>query len=157
MSSIPEQSIRNISKNLYIGDFMASINCSELVQHGITHILVCGKELCCRYPDRFVYKQILVDDSPSQPIYKSFEESYQFIQRGMRQGCVLVHCAQAKSRSVTIILSFLMKSQHLKFKKAFDLLRKRHPQAEPNSGFRRQLIEYEKTIGVDEGCMNSIF
>ena len=136
---------------------MASINCNELLQYNITHILVCGKELCCRYPDRFEYKHILVDDSPSQPISESFDEAYQFILRGVRQGRVLVHCAQAKSRSVTIIISFLMKSQKREFNKVFESLKKKHPQANPNSGFKRQLIEYEKKIGVNEGCMNNIF
>lgn len=150
------QNLNFVSHNLYIGDYLSSINLSTLLQYNITHILVCGKELSCKFPDSINYKYLEIEDVTTYPIKDHFEEAYLFILRGTRKGRVLVHCAQAISRSATIVICFLMKSQKIRFQKAFDLLKKRHPQACPNSGFRKQLEEYEKEIGVG-GCISGIF
>jgi protein-tyrosine phosphatase len=153
MSYLTVDSIRSISPKLYIGDYLASLNYNILLQLNITHILVCGEELTCRFPKTFTYKHLKIDDSPVQSLKEYFEEAYQFIQKGMQKGKVLVHCAQAKSRSVSMVLSYLMKSQKLRFTQAFSLLKKKHPQADPIPAFRQQLLQYEKEILPDSSCM----
>jgi protein-tyrosine phosphatase len=150
------ESLKIVGKNLYIGDYLSSLNLNVLLQHNITHVLVCGTELSCKFTDRITYKHLKIEDISTYPIKEHFEEAYLFIFKGTQKGRVLVHCAQAISRSVTIVISYFMKAQRLKFQKAFDVLKKRHPQAKPNQGFRKQLIEYEKDIGLG-GCMNCIF
>lgn len=43
---------------------------------------------------------------------ESFEECYRFIKDGMETGTgVLVHCFAGKSRSATIVISYLMREQ----------------------------------------------
>ena len=129
-----------------IGDFMNSINYKALIANNITHILVCGEELACRYPEEFTYKKLRIDDTPDTSIREYFQEVYEFINGGIKSGNVLVHCAQAKSRSASMILAYLMKRKNIKFKKALEILKKSHPSANPNSGFAMQLMEYEKEI-----------
>ncbi|OMJ82090.1 hypothetical protein SteCoe_17309 [Stentor coeruleus] len=146
-----------VEKNLYIGDILTSINYKTLTQYNITHILVCGEELSCRYPNEFTYMHIPIRDTPSTSIREYFEEVFMFISKGQRKGSVLVHCAQARSRSASMVLSYLMKSRQVKYKKALEILKKNHPQAEPNPGFRNQLIQYEKEVAKPSGCMSTLF
>ena len=46
-----------ISERLYIGEIFTSLNRNDLEHYNITHILVCGQELSCRFPEEFTYKK----------------------------------------------------------------------------------------------------
>ena len=152
------ENFTQIEDKLYLGDFFTSINYQVLIDYNITHILVCGEELSCRYPEEFTYKKLSIQDTPTTSIKEHFEDVYKFINNGMKRGSVLVHCAQAKSRSVSMVISYIMKKNRIRFSKAFEILKKHHPQAEPNSGFKQQLIQYEREIVIkNTGCINSIF
>jgi protein-tyrosine phosphatase len=48
------------------------------------------------------------------------------------------------SRSATILIAFLMKEYKLRFKEAFEMVAKKRKCVDPNEGFRKQLLEYEK-------------
>ncbi|GBG81190.1 hypothetical protein CBR_g31863 [Chara braunii] len=52
---------------------------------------------------------------------------------------VLVHCFAGVSRSASVVVAYLMKKEKLSFKEAFLSLKKVHPHACPNQGFREQL------------------
>lgn len=49
-------------------------------------------------------------------------------------GAVLVHCHEGKSRSVTLLLAFLMLSRGLTLSEALAHMRAVHPKASPNAG-----------------------
>lgn len=150
--------IKKIDENLFIGDYMVSINYNILTQYNISHILVCGEELSCRYPRDFKYKHLMIADTPSTQISDYFQEVYEFIKDGLLNGCVLVHCAQARSRSVSMIISYIMKSKQISFKKAFEMLKKKHPIADPNQGFKKQLVNYEQVLFKKRSsCTDSLF
>ncbi|OMJ70753.1 hypothetical protein SteCoe_31202 [Stentor coeruleus] len=151
------ENFSQVEKNLYIGDLLTSIDYNTLLKYNINFILVCGEELSCRYPQDFTYKHLPIKDTPSTPIDQYFDDAFKFISIGLKRGSVLVHCAQARSRSVSIILSYLMKSRQIKYSKALEILKKHHPQAEPNSGFHKQLLQYEREVVKSSSCMNSIF
>jgi atypical dual specificity phosphatase len=150
-------SFDKVDERLYIGDYFASLNYAVLVDNNITHILVCGEELSCRYPQEFAYKHLKIKDDSGTSISEYFDEVFIFISRGRKLGGVLVHCAESKSRSASMVLSYLMKSRQIRYKKAFKMLKKIHPLAQPNNGFIRQLIEYERKILVNQSsCFKSI-
>lgn len=50
------------------------------------------------------------------------------------------------SRSVSVVIGFLMADRHLSFADAYDLVKKARPAAQPNEGFRRQLLVYEEDL-----------
>lgn len=151
-------SFNQVGEKLYIGDYFTSINYNALIQKNITHILVCGEELICRYPEEFTYRQFKIQDTSSTSIEQYFEEAYEFINEGKKRGSVLVHCAQARSRSASMVISYIMKKDQVNFKKALETLKKSHPQTSPNPGFIKQLKNYETRIELRKSsCMNSIF
>jgi len=62
------------------------------------------------------------------------------------QGAVLVHCIQGKSRSATLVIAYLMWSQQMTFRDAMAIVKERRSLAEPNSTFKRELLEYEEIL-----------
>lgn len=61
----------------------------------------------------------------------------------MGEGTVLVHCHAGISRSVAIVLAYLMHMRKISVQDALNLIRSRRPIADPNSGFMHQLELYE--------------
>ena len=62
-----------------------------------------------------------------------------FIQNGLTNGNVLVHCAQGKSRSSTIVVAYVMASMKLSWEKALEYVQERRKMAQPNPGFLKRL------------------
>jgi protein-tyrosine phosphatase len=158
MAYLGSDNLNLVVQNLYIGDYLMSINYEALTRKSITHILICAEELSPRFPESFNYKKLMIDDDPNYPIRHYFEEAFEFISTGLKKGAVLVHCAQGRSRSVSIILMYLMRSKRLTLKKALLYLKERHKYADPNPGFLIQLKQYQKMLNIQKSfCFNSIF
>mmetsp|Transcript_35386 Transcript_35386/g.80843 ORF Transcript_35386/g.80843 Transcript_35386/m.80843 type:complete len:139 (-) Transcript_35386:27-443(-) len=79
-------------------------------------------------------------DDLSQEIGPHVATGVPFISAKLSEGKgVLVHCAQGKSRSSTLVVAYLMKTQGLSADKALELVRAQRPIAEPNTNFMTQL------------------
>ncbi|CAH9076965.1 unnamed protein product [Cuscuta europaea] len=135
-----------IEEGLYLGSFGAAENRSELKSLNITHILTVSNSLSSLYPNDFAYKTISVSDKGDVDIAQYFEECFEFIEEGKRSGGVLVHCFLGRSRSVTIVLAYLMKKHGMSLALALEHVRKGRKEAWPNSGFIAQLKDLEKTL-----------
>ncbi|CAI2184663.1 11746_t:CDS:1 [Funneliformis geosporum] len=93
------------------------------------------------------YLKIDIADDPSSDIYKHFCECIGFIENAKStNGHVYIHCQAGISRSVTIVIAYLMSSQKISYKQAFDLIKEKRPIAKPNHGFIKQLREFEKEV-----------
>ena len=71
--------INEISNGIYLGNQQASRNLELLNSKGITHILICSKDLIQHFPNIFIYKQIEIEDYPDVNITDKFEEAFKFI------------------------------------------------------------------------------
>lgn len=67
----------------------------------------------------------------------------------------LVHCHAGKSRSVTIVIAYLMKKFTWTVNKAYTEVKKRRPRAKPNDAFVVQLKNYHKKLypNIDESTV----
>uniref|UniRef100_A0A671SCJ1 Dual specificity protein phosphatase 5-like n=1 Tax=Sinocyclocheilus anshuiensis TaxID=1608454 RepID=A0A671SCJ1_9TELE len=62
------------------------------------------------------------------------------------EGKVLVHCEAGISRSPTICMAYIMKTQRLRLEQAFDVIRQRRAIISPNFSFMGQLLQFESEV-----------
>lgn len=141
------------------GIFLSSIeplndNVNFKEQHNITHILsVLPGPIPHDYAKDYVHKQIEVYDEPTANIIDFFPETNKIIESALfpagstaekHRGCILIHCSQGVSRSVTVIMAYLMQKYKLSQEQARHAVQRKSSDACPNSGFEKQLDLYAK-------------
>lgn len=63
---------------------------------------------------------------------------------------MLVHCAAGRSRSASVVISYLMKLNKWSLNKSIEYVQKMREIVEPNPGFKLQLRMYEKMLNDNE-------
>ncbi|KAH7522383.1 hypothetical protein FEM48_Zijuj07G0132500 [Ziziphus jujuba var. spinosa] len=136
-----------IEEGLFLGSVGAANNKDALKALNITHILTVAKSLGPAYPNDFVYKVVNVMDKEEENLKQYFDECFNFIEEAKRMGGgVLVHCFVGRSRSVTIVVAYMMRKHGMSLSQALDHVKSRRQQASPNAGFISQLEDYEKSL-----------
>ncbi|KDP40107.1 hypothetical protein JCGZ_02105 [Jatropha curcas] len=136
-----------IEDGLFVGSVGAANNKDKLKSKNVTHILTVANSLAPAHKNDFVYKIIGVADKEDTNLIQYFDECFNFIEEAKRQGGgVLVHCFVGRSRSVTVVVAYLMRKHGMSLSQALQHVKSRRPQASPNSGFILQLQEFEKSL-----------
>ena len=143
--------MRGLKSNVHVCMFVGAVDVIHdinlLENHKVTHILNVTTMAMVDFPDRFIYKHVSITDLPETNIVASFDECFLFIDSARQsEGCVLVHCMAGVSRSATIVIAYLMKSEGMTFRAAFDHVKQRRPCICPNEGFQRQLKEFGEQL-----------
>ncbi|EQC31458.1 hypothetical protein SDRG_11056 [Saprolegnia diclina VS20] len=146
-----------IQPHVYLGSIGAGANYEALVRLRISHILVVSETIVFPFKDKpegFVYERVAIADVPSASIEAHFAASNAFIERATSSGGnVLVHCFAGKSRSVTLILAYLVAHHGYSLDGALAHVRSLRPQAQPNQGFMRQLetyVEQQRALSLEK-------
>ncbi|KAF6726532.1 Dual specificity protein phosphatase 5 [Oryzias melastigma] len=96
---------------------------------------------------QYEYKWIPVEDSHMADISSHFQEAIEFIDHiKQSKGKVLVHCEAGISRSPTICMAYMMRTQHLRLDAAFDIIKQRRTVISPNFSFMGQLLQFESEV-----------
>jgi len=136
-----------IVPKVYLGSMLPSQDMKLLQKLSIEYVLNMAEELPNAFPDSFNYLKISLSDEPTTNIAVFFEASIAFIVDAKYNGVgILVHCAAGASRSVSIVLAYLMKEERMTFKEAFRHTKQKRIGICPNRGFLQQLLNYEKSI-----------
>ncbi|CAN6468628.1 unnamed protein product [Victoria cruziana] len=141
----------SITGNLFIGGALAARSVHTLQYLGITHVLcLCSNEVGqadTQFHELFEYNNFSICDTDDAEINNLFEVCSDFIEHAeLSGGKILVHCFEGKSRSVTVVLAYLMLRKHLTLLEAWNELKKVHNRAQPNDGFKRILLELDKKL-----------
>lgn len=137
-----------ILPHLYLGCRKVAACLPSLKANGITNVL----NVTSSIPNKFVaagltYKQIAVEDSHDVNMLQHLPEAFAFIENARISGeRVLVHCHAGMSRSVTVILAYLMKFFNHTLDSAYEHVKQRKSDISPNFSFMGQLLEYECTL-----------
>eukprot|EP01080_Neovahlkampfia_damariscottae_P001339 gene1339-11421_t len=132
---------------LYLGSQTFAKNQTFLQKLGVTHIVNATTEVENYFPQSITYLKLKIEDNEFCDIEKCFGTSHQFIQEVFEYGgVVLVHSFAGISRSVTIVISYLMKCQKMTLRQAFDSVKKSRKEMQPNETFFKILLEYEKKL-----------
>ncbi|XP_047977974.1 dual specificity protein phosphatase 1-like isoform X2 [Salvia hispanica] len=136
-----------IEDGLFLGSLGAANNKTALKALNVTHILTVAHSLIPSHPNDFVYKIIQVRDTEDVKLSQYFDECFAFIDEAKASGGgVLVHCFLGRSRSVTIIIAYLMFKHGMSLSEAVEHVRVKRPTMCPNQGFISQLEEYAKFL-----------
>jgi len=98
--------------------------------------------------DPFVRLFLPVEDIESEDIGQHFDECRLFITEGLAQGKVFMHCSDGHSRSVAMVLSFLVQREKTSVAQLLVGVREKMPSANPRVGFIDQLRSLEQRLGL---------
>lgn len=101
----------------------------------------------------FIFHGIPAMDMFTFKLIQYFDEACDFIgkaigtkETGKKNGKIFVHCKEGVSRSVSLVLAYLVRDQDMELKDAVRLVRSKR-EILPNEGFLQQLIEYSVKLG----------
>ncbi|KAL3507979.1 hypothetical protein ACH5RR_033361 [Cinchona calisaya] len=144
-----------IEEGLYLGSLGAANNKTALKSLNVTHVLTVANSLPPAHPNDFVYKIVDIPDREDTNISQYFDDCFEFIDGANRKGgAVLVHCFVGRSRSVTVVVAYLMKKHGMSVSQALEHVKSKRPVASPNSGFMLQLQNFEKTLQGSQSTSN---
>lgn len=140
--------VNKVLPGLYLGNFKDARDREQLARHNITHILSIH-DSAAPLLQEMTYLCIPAADLPTQNLTQYFKESISFMHesRLKGEGC-LVHCLAGVSRSVTLVMAYLMTVTGLGWQDALSAVRVARPCAGPNMGFLRQLEDFESTQAI---------
>ncbi|CAE7366367.1 DSPTP1B [Symbiodinium natans] len=142
---------------LFLGGQLAASSLEGLQQLGITHIMNCCERVPCKFRSRITYKVVAVMDTKSSDIREFIPEALAFIDEVVANGGkILVHCMVGASRSVALVLAWLVARCRMPLKQAFQEVRAKRHQARPNRSFCEQLMQFEKVIATWVCCSAAV-
>ena len=91
------------------------------------------------------FKFIPMRDSIEENLLDKYEAAFPFIDRANESDeNILIHCSHGVSRSVAIVIAYLIREQGFTFERAFSLIKTKRSIANPNLGFISQLQQLSK-------------
>ncbi|CAE7255975.1 MKP1 [Symbiodinium natans] len=124
------------------GQFAATA--PELRRTGVTHVLNCSEKVPFQTSVQTCNMPVFLEDEADEELSRVLETAVTFLDEvRQRGGRCLVNCRKGKSRSVSIVLAYLVLRQGCSLQEAWHLVKTQRAVARPNSGFRRQLRQME--------------
>lgn len=156
-SSSADFIINQVLPRLFISDDMSARNKTVLNKYKITHILNLTTNIPNKFEPDIKYLKFVIFDFETQNISQYFSESFEFIESALKENDtnrVLVHCNAGISRSASFVIAYMLQKRLYKcYKDAYNHLKKARPVIEPNRGFEKQLINFEKRMRKNNrGC-----
>ena len=137
-----------ILPHLYLSCRKAASNRVGLTANNISRILnVTSEESEYQHLDGFSCFQIAVEDSHEVDMLQYLPNAFAFIEEARNSNeKVLVHCHAGMSRSVTVVIGYLMKFYGHTLNTAYDFVRQKKSNISPNFSFLQQLIQFESSL-----------
>ncbi|XP_008418137.1 dual specificity protein phosphatase 1 [Poecilia reticulata] len=138
---------------LYLGSAYHASRKDMLDMLGITALINVSSNCPNHFEDSFLYKSIPVEDNHKADISSWFNEAIEFIDSVRNNGGrVFVHCQAGISRSATICLAYLMRTNRVKLDEAFEFVKQRRSIISPNFSFMGQLLQFESQVLASSTC-----
>ncbi|KAF8605259.1 phosphatases II [Ceratobasidium sp. AG-I] len=143
--------ITPILPGLYLSSLVAARNPATLADLGITHIVT-----ILDFPVSFSpwtgHRLVLnLSDGTDSDLLSRLDECVDFTQGGIEGGGkVLVHCMQGLSRSVCVVVGFMIRVEGVSADAGLKTVKEKRGNIQPNEGFKKQLKEYERRVKCGE-------
>ncbi|CAD8082978.1 unnamed protein product [Paramecium sonneborni] len=133
---------------IYLGNIDAAQDSQLLNQFKIGAVL---QILDQSVPVQGAYKLwIMAEDSEDFPLHKYFDQCIRFIENQSKKTNVLIHCYAGISRSAAIVAAYIMQKYNWSVNQSILHIQNKRRIVSPNSGFMKQLREFEKKLSNKE-------
>lgn len=133
---------------LYLGG--AEVTADELRAVGITHVVrVLENTMHVVLPEDELHSifSVQVADVQNTDLRPFFPQMCNFVAEALKHGGkVYVHCAQGRSRSCTMVLSYLISEEKMSLRDAWVHVLQRRDVSAINNGFLAQLVDLDEAI-----------
>lgn len=139
---------------LFLGSRTVAQKLSTLHYCKITHILNCVGSICPEsFPNDFSYRTLWLEDKPNEDLSCILYDVFDYIEEIQRQSGsrLFLHCCQGVSRSVALVIAYLMWKEHKSFDDAYAFVKAARCVASPNIGFVVQLMQWQSKIQTPPG------
>ena len=154
--SYNEFSADNVIDNIYIGNIYDAHNTDKLNDLNIKNVISAVTGFDNIYDDSFNHLSLNLIDNEDQNIIHYFEITNHYIDNIISKNIssssqynknkILIHCICGVSRSVTILLAYIIKKYNYTPQYALKLVKKKRNIANPNPNFMKQLWTYYEEI-----------
>jgi protein-tyrosine phosphatase len=129
-----------VNENLYLGNIYNSADIETLKSNKITMIVNVSKTISNYFTNDFKYINIKIDDINDERFGEELMETVDNIKEEInKNGNVFVHCLMGSSRSVTVVLTYLIKYENKTLDEAYTYLKNIRPTININKTFYEQL------------------
>jgi protein-tyrosine phosphatase len=148
---IANNSMNEIIDGIYIGDIYSASNYNNLEKNNIKSIVCCVVGIDDLYPKYIDYLNLDLIDNCDENITRVFDVSNKFIESNIKDNKkILIHCIAGVSRSVTLLIAYLIKNYDYNPEKALEIIKKHRNIANPNENFMKQLHKYYTDIQLSK-------
>ena len=136
---------------LYLSNYKAASNISELEKNNIKYIINCSGDVCENVCNYINYLTLYLKDNTKENIECVFYKCIDFINKCKKENKkLLIHCFQGISRSATIAIAYLIYNNKMNVDKAFNFIQKKRKIINPNLNFFLQLELFYKRLNNKE-------
>ena len=134
----------------WINNFIKISGCcflnETLKSKGIKYVLNVSQTPSLQYSD-IIHLDIPMMDDKTQNILLHLPKAFEFIDYvNDNNGKILVHCQAGISRSVSIVMAWIIWKQKITVDETFEIIKLHRPQASPNLNFWIQLNKFYTTM-----------
>lgn len=132
-----------ICQGLFLGNQESAQNPFFIQSRKITHIINSASKDCTSSFPGVQHHYIPLSDEIDASITPYLSTSVNFIKKAHKEGgSVLSHCEQGLSRSVSIVIAYLISEKGMTYRSALNKILEVRPQAQPNPTFAKELQEF---------------
>jgi len=132
--------------HIFLGSLAAANNVYILEKYDVKHVLSFldfSPQLTC--PDKFSYTLFFMHDNVQQDILSSIRKAIPMIEiAAQKKENVFIHCHMGISRSVSVVIAWLMWKKNMSFEHALQMVKRHRYFAQPNFNFCNQLAQWER-------------
>jgi len=142
------EDVSEILEFLFLGAKAVSEDYECLNGLGISCVVNCTTDCRNMFEEQGLqYFLVNVKDDINAEIFPFLGPAADFIENARQSNRkALVHCNMGMSRSSSIVLAYLMQHQRMCLAKALRLTKERRAMVSPNSGFMKQLLDFERSL-----------
>jgi len=149
--------MQEILPGVFLGPYGSAKDRNELMNKGITHVLIVRstleRRLDPKFPAELKYQIVEVPEGPTENLILYFPECNACIQQAINEGGkILVHCNAGLSRSAAVVVAYVMESLRMPFTEAIQHVQSRRCCIHISEALHNQLREFE-TIYQNRGLV----